>query len=34
VLVREQTDLRDDATALLVQWRRGSEVALMPQTVL
>jgi hypothetical protein len=34
VLVREQTDLRDDATALLVEWRRGSEVALMPQTVL
>jgi serine/threonine protein phosphatase PrpC len=34
VLVREQTDLRDDATALLVEWRRGSEIALMPQTVL
>jgi serine/threonine protein phosphatase PrpC len=34
VLVREQTDLRDDATALLVEWRRGSEAALMPQTVL
>jgi serine/threonine protein phosphatase PrpC len=34
VLVREQTDLRDDATALLVEWRRGSEAAFMPQTVL
>jgi hypothetical protein len=34
VLVRAQTDLRDDATALLVEWRRGSERALTPQTVL
>jgi hypothetical protein len=34
VLVREQADLRDDATALLVEWRGGSEAALMPQTVL
>jgi serine phosphatase RsbU (regulator of sigma subunit) len=25
--------LRDDATALLVEWRRGSEQALLPQTV-
>ena len=31
---RERADLRDDATALLVAWKRGAEVKLMPQTVL
>jgi hypothetical protein len=29
-----QGDLRDDASALLIEWRRGSERRLMPQTVL
>jgi hypothetical protein len=31
---REQARFDDDATALLVEWRRGSERTLMPQTVL
>ena len=29
-----ETELRDDATALLVEWRSGGERRLMPQTVL
>ncbi len=33
ILGRERADLRDDATALLVEWRRGSELNLVPQTV-
>ena len=31
---RERAELRDDATALLVEWRRGSETKLVAQTVL
>jgi len=34
LLGREGVDLRDDATALLVEWRSGAEARLMPQTVL
>lgn len=34
IIGRERADLRDDATALLVEWKRGAEVKLMPQTVL
>ena len=34
VLDRQQGVLRDDATALLVEWRRGSEQGTVPQTVL
>jgi hypothetical protein len=30
---REQADLGDDATALLIEWRSGGEHKLMPQTV-
>jgi hypothetical protein len=33
VLDSDRAELRDDATALLVEWRRGSEHALMPQTI-
>jgi hypothetical protein len=33
LLAREQTVLGDDATALLVEWRGGSERKLLPQTV-
>jgi len=33
LLGREQARFDDDATALLVEWRRGGERALMPQTV-
>ncbi len=28
-----QPELQDDATALLVEWRRDTELALLPQTV-
>ena len=34
IIGREGVDLRDDATALLVEWRSGAEHRLMPQTVL
>ena len=34
VLARQQGVLQDDATALLVEWDRGSEQAMMPPTVL
>jgi hypothetical protein len=34
ILGRERAQLRDDATALLVEWRAGDERRLMPQTVL
>jgi serine phosphatase RsbU (regulator of sigma subunit) len=34
VIGRERALLRDDATALLLEWRRGDERRLMPQTVL
>jgi hypothetical protein len=34
ILGRERAQLRDDATALLVEWRAGDELRLMPQTVL
>jgi serine/threonine protein phosphatase PrpC len=34
VIGREAAELRDDATAVLLEWRGGSEQALMPQTVL
>jgi len=33
-LVHEKQELRDDATALLIEWKRGSERDLTPQTVL
>jgi hypothetical protein len=33
IIGREEGSLRDDATALLVEWRRGSEQALLPETV-
>ena len=33
ILNRPGVSLRDDATALLVEWRRGGEHALVPQTV-
>jgi serine phosphatase RsbU (regulator of sigma subunit) len=33
IIERGAGALRDDATALLVEWRRGSERALVPQTV-
>ena len=33
VIGRGEGTLRDDATALLVEWRRGSERALLPETV-
>ena len=34
IIGREGAELRDDATALLVEWRSGGERRLMPQTVL
>src|SRR3954471_88297 len=34
LLSREGVELRDDATALLVEWQRGDERDFMPQTVL
>ena len=34
IIGRERADLRDDATALLVEWKRGAEAKLLPQTVL
>ena len=34
IIGREGVDLRDDATALLAEWRSGAEHRLMPQTVL
>ena len=33
IIGRERAELRDDATALLVEWRSGGERQLMPQTV-
>lgn len=33
MLGRERAELRDDATALLVEWRRGSERRVLPETV-
>jgi hypothetical protein len=33
-LIGRRTELRDDATALLVEWRRDDDRELMPQTVL
>jgi serine/threonine protein phosphatase PrpC len=33
IIDRREGDLRDDATALLVEWRRGSERRLLPDTV-
>jgi anti-anti-sigma factor len=33
VIGREATELRDDATALLLEWQSGRETDLMPQTV-
>jgi serine phosphatase RsbU (regulator of sigma subunit) len=33
IVVRERAELRDDATAILVEWRRGAERQLLPQTV-
>lgn len=33
IIGREEGALHDDATALLVEWRRGSERSLLPQTV-
>jgi serine/threonine protein phosphatase PrpC len=34
IIGRAATELRDDATALLLEWQGGREAALMPQTVL
>jgi hypothetical protein len=34
IIERGEGALRDDATALLVEWRRSSQRALLPQTVL
>lgn len=34
IIGREGTALRDDATALLLEWRGDREADLMPQTVL
>jgi serine phosphatase RsbU (regulator of sigma subunit) len=34
IIGREEAELRDDATALLVEWRRDTESELVPQTVL
>ena len=34
MLGRERADLRDDATAVLVEWRSGDERRVLPQTVL
>ena len=34
IIGHEGVELRDDATALLIEWRRGAEHKLMPQTVL
>jgi serine/threonine protein phosphatase PrpC len=34
ILSSPRTRLRDDATAMLLEWRRGGELKLMPQTVL
>lgn len=33
IIEREQADLRDDTTALLVEWRSGKEFEFLPQTV-
>jgi serine phosphatase RsbU (regulator of sigma subunit) len=33
IIGRNEGTLRDDATAILVEWRRGSERRLLPQTV-
>jgi serine phosphatase RsbU (regulator of sigma subunit) len=33
IIERGEGSLRDDATALLIEWRRGTETALLPQTV-
>lgn len=33
ILTHQEGQLQDDATALLVEWRRDSELALLPQTV-
>ena len=33
VVAAPGTDLRDDATAILVEWRRGGEQAILPETV-
>jgi len=33
IIQRGEGALRDDATALLVEWRRGTEAKLLPQTV-
>jgi hypothetical protein len=32
-ILASRAELRDDATALLLEWRRGSEIELLPQTV-
>jgi len=34
IIGRERAELRDDATALLIEWRSGSERRLLPQTIL
>jgi hypothetical protein len=33
IVERHEGDLRDDATALLVEWRRGNQRAVIPETV-
>jgi serine phosphatase RsbU (regulator of sigma subunit) len=34
IIGRERAELRDDASALLIEWRGGDERRMMPQTVL
>jgi serine phosphatase RsbU (regulator of sigma subunit) len=34
IIEREAGALRDDATALLIEWRRDTQPALLPRTVL
>lgn len=33
ILAHQNGQLQDDATALLVEWRRDTELALIPETV-
>jgi hypothetical protein len=33
IIERREGTLRDDATALLIEWRRGSERKVVPETV-
>jgi serine phosphatase RsbU (regulator of sigma subunit) len=33
IIERHEGDLRDDATAVLVEWRRGTQRVVVPETV-